>query len=236
MIRRLLGKLLMALLALAAALSAYFYVASPSTEVQLAFSEYKAATVARDAKRVADLTAQKLVDFYDAQRKIALTASREELIALPFRQRWTVFTLKALVFHGAITLSDMQRLEGRDFLRKTSVMLPPVGQVVAQSRLMMVLPFGPGRARGYLDPTGLLPDGGIEILLVPVFHDIRFDFVRSPAGWLVDPSPFLESSLAENERLGKYQEPSGNTYLFAILGVKDAAGQEPYWQPLLSGT
>jgi hypothetical protein len=232
MIRWFVIRLFLALLVVSAALGGYFYFASPSADIRRVFAEYQAAAIAHDAGRVVDLTVPELIDFYDAQRKHALTTSRAELAALPFRERWAVFTLKALVFHGAIKIGDMQRLEGRDFFQAAGFQLPPSGQIVAQMRLIAVIPFGPDRARGYLDPSGQLPGGWLEILMVPVFNDIRFDFVRTESGWLVDPSPLLISSAAENEDLAKYVDPTGNDYLFSTFGIKDAVGQEPYWRPL----
>lgn len=234
MIGRLIKYFLLAPVAVGLLGGAYVYLFSPTAEVAAAFAQYKAAMLSGDGPEFVRLTAPPALDFIEAQRQRALHAGRDELIALGFRERMTIFGLRAVVHRGMISVEDMQAASRETFYARAQAYHPTGNASLDKITLIMVVPMGQGHARGYLDLTGQ-PDPGIGTWMISLFHGLRFDFALAGGQWLVDPTPLLEASATQNEWLAHQMDATGNQLIFKMLGIPDAE-RDKYWQPLLSQT
>lgn len=226
----LIKRLVLAMLALAVIAAGVIYIFGPHASVATAYAAYKAAYDARDGATVARMTVPDGIAFFDAQRKRALTAPREALAALSFRERAEVLGLRSQVLSGNL---PRDVLSNPDAAAAYAVYVRhlPAKPSPLPAGILFALPTGSGGARGYLDPA---PGSGYALVtgLIVLAWGMYGDFEKTPEGWQVDMTPALVSSAAENERLAVRMEPTGNSYIYQMLGAADAAAQDRLWQPL----
>jgi hypothetical protein len=226
----LLRRLVLAVIALAVLLAGVVYIFGPHASVATAYAAYKSAYDARDGVTVARMTAPDGIVFFDAQRKRALTASREAVAALSFRERGEVLGLRSQVLSGSLPLDVLSNPDATAAYAAYVRNLPAKPSPLPAGMLFAV-PTGSDSARGYVDPA---PGSGYALLtgLIVLAWGMYGEFEKTPEGWQVDMTPALVSSASENERLARRMEPTGNSYIYQMLGAADTAAQDQLWQPL----
>lgn len=223
-------RLVLAMLALAMLAASAIYFFGPHLSIAAAYAAYKTAYDSRDGDAVARMTTPDGIAYFDLQRKRALTAPRDSVAALPFRERGDVLGLRSQVLSGSLPLDVLSNPDATAayaaFVRHT-----PARPSHLPAGILFALPTGIGSARGYLDPA---PGSGYALVTGPIVlaWGIYGEFERTPEGWQVDMTPALVSSASENERLAVRVEPTGSSYIFQMLGAADAAAQDQLWQPL----
>jgi hypothetical protein len=226
----LLRRLVLAVIALAVLLAGVIYIFGPHASVATAYAAYKSAYDARDGATVARMTAPDGIVSFDAQRKRALTASRQAVAALSFRERGEVLGLRSEVLSGSLPLDVLSNPDAAAAYAAYVRHLPAKPSPLPAG-ILFAVPTGSGSARGYLDPA---PGSGYALVtgLIVLAWGMYGEFEKAPEGWQVDMTPALVSSASENERLAVRMEPTGNSYIFQMLGAADAAAQDRLWQPL----
>ena len=226
----LIKRLVLAMLAVAVLAAGVIYLFGPHLSVATAYAAYKAAYDRRDGDAVARMTAPEGIAFFDVQRKRALTASRDTVAALSFRERGDVLSLRSQVQNGSLPL-DVLSNPDVTAAYATFVRRLPAKPSHLPAGILFAVPTGLDSARGYLDPA---PGSGYALVtgLIVLAWGMYGEFEKTPEGWQVDMTPALMSSAIENERLAARMEPTRNSYIYQMLGAADAAAQDQLWQPL----
>lgn len=232
MIGRLIRRLLLAALALAAFAGGLTYLLGPHAEVAETFKRYRAAHIAGDRAAVGKLTAPAEIAFIDAQRKLALTAQRSELELLGFREKTTVLRLRQMVRNGDVPMKLLATGTASEVFLAT-MPIAETAKTLQNVSVLFAVPTGANTAKGYLRLSSVEGLPG-QHLAMAIMLNASYDFIRDDKGeWQVDPTPILEGSAKENEYWATQLDPTGNTYITkALLQAYDPAEVAMLWQPL----
>jgi hypothetical protein len=229
-----LGRILIALAAMALLGIASIAVLGPHAEIAQAFERYRSALEAGDAALVTKLTAPAEIEFAEAQRKAALSASRSDVERLGFRERAGVLGLRKKVLDGKLPLQILQDKASADFFA-AALPVEDMAKALKPMAILFALPTGSSSARGYIGFTqGGAP--GWEHFVLALASGAHYRFARSSDGtWLVDPTPVYEFAAGENEGFATRVEPTGNLYITqSLLQEADKARADRLWEPLVT--
>ena len=231
---RFIGLAFLAIIALVAVTAGGTYVLGPHLAVIEAFNAYKAAYLSGDADKVTVLTTDPDIEFWDQQRKLALTGNADVVKALDFKHRAAVLRLRTGVIDKHFALEELQSADARKLYSLTRDMsIYP--KVLAQMDVMFALPTGTDSARGYVRMTQLPPAFFGHHQILALATGLYYNFEQQQDGqWLVDPTPMLDGAAHANEQLAIMMEPTGNTYLALSYNPnKDPAREVQIWEPLV---
>ncbi len=179
---------------------------------------------------MAGLTAPAELSLFDGHRKQAMTGSRDVVAALPFRSRAEVLSLRLQVQKGTLPVAV---LADPDVPRAYAAFIDhqPSSGAETPGSILFAVPSGKGRARGYLEVT---PGADLVLLrgLIVLTHGLYYDFEKTADGWRIDRTPALDRSASENEYWALKMEPTGNRFIYQLLGAQDTDTQDRLWQPL----
>jgi hypothetical protein len=222
--------LVLTTLAIAILIGGLVYLFGPHGEVARALAQFKTAYDARDGTVVASLTAPAELSLFDAHRKQALTGSREAVAALPFRSRAEVLSLRSQVQKGTLPVAV---LTDPDLPRAYAGYIDhqPPSRAEMPGSILFAVPTGRGQARGYLE---VAPSAGMALLrgLIILTYGVYYGFEKTGDGWRIDRTPALDRAARENEHWAVSMEPTGNRFIYQLLGAQDAETQDRLWQPL----
>jgi len=225
-------RLLMAALAAGAAVAALVYLTGPHAATAAAFERYRAAHLAHDTALITRLTADREIAFFDEQRRHALGSPRRVVETLSYRQRTTVFLIRALVLDGALPVRVLREASATEVYAATRAFLSNP-KSLEQMDVLFAVPTGTGRATGYMSLTRL-PGAAVQKAMLALTWGTAYGFERRGDGtWVVDPTPLMEGSARENEYWATRVEPSGNEFLMKFYFKADPRRAEALWRPLL---
>lgn len=231
---RFLSRALLALVALAGICIAIVYAFGPHASVAEAFSRYKQAHIEGNRPGIVALLAPNEIAFMDAQRKLALNASRADVEALPFRQRSIVLSLRNRVLDGELPLQVLQTASPEAFY-ESAMNVDQVAKTLKPVSIIFAVPTGASTARGYVKLQDVA-ETGFQDYAIATAMGAYYNFARGEDGtWRVDPTPLLAASAAQNEALAMRVEPTGNQFLLqSIMQVSNPERAARLWDPLVN--
>ena len=217
-------------LVLAAATVVAIQFIPPVRKALALVSEFEAARVSQDARKLSNLLAPDMLSRVDRARKSALAAPERNVRNLAFGDKFLVLTLRAAVLE--------KRLDYR-IVRDGSPASVHVAMLQANAKLagmpapvtipLFGIPTSPGRVSVWIGPAAVPSVLGYGL---SVLWNIRGEVITTTDGKsFYDPSIMLRASERENARLLGYAKgPQADAVLLTYLRYKGAP--QKIWQPL----
>ncbi|MDX8033300.1 hypothetical protein SK803_24035 [Lentzea sp. BCCO 10_0856] len=172
--------------------------ADESPAVRAAFETYTKAALAKDGTTGVSVLAKPIFDTYDDFRKLALTATEQDLSTAPLGKRAAVYTLRGSVDPAILRTASPKELV------KVSIDRGLVGEKGINN-----LELGKITASGDTASAEVLARGQVA--------PYKFRFVREDGTWKLDLQPLLDLADSAYAEVAKQQNLTPEQFLDGVL-------------------
>lgn len=169
-----------------------------SQAVRAAYETYTKAATAKDGATGVSMLAKPIFDTYDDLRKLALTATEQELSGAPLGKRAAVYTLR-----GSIDPATLRTASSKELV-KAAIDKGLVGEQGISN-----LELGKITASG--------DTASAEVLARGQLAPYKFRFVREDGTWKLDLQPVLELADSAYTAVAKQQNVTPEQFLDQVL-------------------
>lgn len=169
-----------------------------SPAVRAAYEKYTKAALAKDGATGVSVLADPIFDTYDGFRKLALTATEQELADVPLGKRAAVYTLR-----GSMDAASLRTASSKDLV-KAAIDKGLVGEK------------GIGNIElGKITVSG--DTASAEVVARGQVAPYKFRFVRADGTWKLDLQPLLDLTDSAFEAVAKQQNLTPEQFLDQVL-------------------